>query len=46
MNILVVGKLQVNLDAVASMSEQELDEFYKTLTDEQVKSIKKALKSK
>lgn len=44
MNILVVGKLQVNLDAVASMTKEELEAFYLTLNETEVKAIKKALK--
>jgi mRNA-degrading endonuclease toxin of MazEF toxin-antitoxin module len=44
MKVLVVGKLQVNLDAVASMTKEDLEDFYKTLTETEVKAIKKALK--
>lgn len=44
MKVLVIGKLQVNLDAVSKMNEEDLKEFLLSLTSEQQKEVKKALK--
>jgi hypothetical protein len=44
MKVLVIGKLQVNIDAVYAMNEDELKVFLLSLSPDEVKAVKKAIK--